>query len=188
MELLDLWLPILLSAVGVWFASAIFWMVLPHHQKDSTALPDEDRFIVALKEMGIGPGNYGFPFCADKAARKDAEIMRKWKEGPKGFMTVLGDMNMGKNMALCAFVYVIIGVFIAYLASLAVPPLASFSEVFQFTATAGVLAHLFGWICGGIWFSMSKNSMIANAFDSVVYGLMTGLIFALLWPGAPAVG
>ena len=36
-----LWLPILLSAIAVWVASAIIWMAMPHHKSDWRKLPDE---------------------------------------------------------------------------------------------------------------------------------------------------
>jgi hypothetical protein len=38
----SLWLPILLSAIAVWVASAINWMVMPHHESDYRKFPDED--------------------------------------------------------------------------------------------------------------------------------------------------
>ena len=38
--LIDLWLPILVAAVIVWFASALIWMAMPHHKKDIKKLPD----------------------------------------------------------------------------------------------------------------------------------------------------
>ena len=40
--LVDLWLPILGSAVAVFFISFTMWMVLPHHKGDWKPLPDED--------------------------------------------------------------------------------------------------------------------------------------------------
>jgi hypothetical protein len=187
-QLIDLWLPILLSGVAVWFASALFWMVLPHHHKDMGPLPDEDAFIASLKSLGVTPGSYSFPHCADNAARKDPELMRKWKEGPAGFMTIMGKMSMGRNMVLSVLVYLLVSVFVAYLASEAREPGAGFGDVFQVAASAAIMAYLFGWMGGAIWFGMSKNAWIANVIDSVAYGLITGAIFALMWPGAPAVG
>ncbi len=188
-QLIDLWLPILLSTVAVWFASALFWMVLPHHIKDTRKLPDEDALISALKNQGISAGSFSFPHCADKASWKDEELIRKWKEGPSGFMTVMmGNQNMARNMILMVLVNLIVSVFVAYLTSQARAPGAEFGAVFQIAATAGVMAYLFGWMGGAIWFHMSKNAWIANTIDSVMYGLITGLIFALLWPSAPVAG
>lgn len=187
-QLLDLWLPILLSTVAVWFASAIFWMVLPHHHKDMGPLPDEDGFIAMIKSMGVKAGSYSFPHCADNASRKDPELMRKWKEGPNGFMTVLGEVSMARNMVLTVLVNFIITVFVAYISSQARAPGDNFAEVLQITATTGITAYLFGWMGGAIWFGMPKHAWMSNIFDSVAYGLITGLILAALWPGAPTPG
>ena len=184
-QLIDLWLPILVSTVAVWFASALFWMVLPHHHKDMGPLPDEDAFIASLKSLGVQAGSYSFPHCADNAARKDPELIRKWKEGPTGFMTVLGKTSMARNMVLSMLVYLVISVFVAYLTSQAREPGAGFEPVFQIAACAGVMAYLFGWMGGAIWFGMPKNAWISNTIDSVAYGLITGALFAAMWPGAP---
>ena len=40
--LAQLWLPIVLSAVLVFFVSALFWMISPHHQMEWKKLPNED--------------------------------------------------------------------------------------------------------------------------------------------------
>lgn len=182
--LMDLWAAILASTAGVWFTSAIAWMVLPHHHKDHRALPNEGEFIRNLKDLAVPPGSYGFPFCATNEDRKDPERMRMWKEGPAGFMTIMGPMSMGRNMALSILVNLVVSVFVAYLASLAIERGAGFLEVFRFTATAGVMAYLFGWMGSAIWFGMPRNAWISNSIDSVMYGLITGAAFALLWPGA----
>ena len=55
-----LWLPILLSAVAVWVASAIIWMVMPYHKSDFRKLPDEDAALRALTPQGLVPGQYSF--------------------------------------------------------------------------------------------------------------------------------
>ena len=61
--LLDLWLPVLLSAVVVFFASFIMHMVLPYHKSDYRKLPDEDRVTDAMRNAGVtrGPA-YFFPY------------------------------------------------------------------------------------------------------------------------------
>lgn len=42
-----LWLPILLAAVIVFFASFTMHMVLPYHKSDYQKLPDEDKLLAA---------------------------------------------------------------------------------------------------------------------------------------------
>lgn len=48
-SLVALWLPILLSAVIVFFASFIMHMVLTYHKTDYRKLPDEERVTDALR-------------------------------------------------------------------------------------------------------------------------------------------
>ena len=45
----SLWLPILIAALLVWIASALFWTVGPHHKHEFAPLPDEDRVLAALR-------------------------------------------------------------------------------------------------------------------------------------------
>src|SRR6476646_8851864 len=72
-----LWLPILLSAVIVFFASFIMHMVLAYHKSDYRKLPDEDRVTDALRTAGVtrGPA-YFFPYFfvqGDEIGARDRE-------------------------------------------------------------------------------------------------------------------
>src|ERR1043165_2194146 len=102
----DLWLPILLSAVAVWIASAVIWMALPHHKKDFDKLPDEAGFIATLKSLNLPPGNYGYPYFGDKASCNTPEAKKAFQEGPIGVLNNWKPgMGMGKNMVLTFLVY-----------------------------------------------------------------------------------
>ena len=84
-----LWLPILLSAVIVFFASFIIHMVLAYHKSDYRKLPDEDRVTDALRSAGVTRGHaYFFPYCSFKEM-KSASAIEKMKRGPVGLLTVL---------------------------------------------------------------------------------------------------
>jgi len=62
-----LWLPILLSAVVVFFASFIMHMVLTYHRSDYRPLADENPVTDALRNAGVTPGPaYFFPYCSFK--------------------------------------------------------------------------------------------------------------------------
>jgi hypothetical protein len=54
-------------------------------------------------------------------------------------------------------------------------------KVFQFVGTAGILTYGTANILNGIWFG---RKMVADIIDGVAYGLITGAIFAALWPAA----
>jgi hypothetical protein len=88
---------------------------------------------------------------------------------------------MGRNMLLSFLVFLVVSVFIGYLAAETLPAGAGAGRVFRITGTAGVLAYCFSWLPNAIWFSHSGASIRNNFFDSVLYGLVTGGVFALLW-------
>lgn len=178
-----LWLPILLSASAVWIVSAIVWMALPHHKSDFIRLPDEDGFMDYIRKSGIKPGNYGFPDCHSSGAMKSEKVQKAWVEGPVGHLSIWKTpLTMGDKMLATFVVYLVVSILIAYLARIAIPGTASFAKVFQVTATAGILAYCFSSIPSGIWWGAYKRTIAANFIDGVVCGVITGAIFAWLWP------
>jgi hypothetical protein len=87
---------------------------------------------------------------------------------------------MGVNMACTLAFFIVANFVIAYLASIAVPAGADFLTVFRFVGTAGILTYGTANILNGIWFG---RKMVADIVDGIAYGLITGLVFAWLWPG-----
>ncbi len=72
----SLWLAILLSAVVVWVASAIVWMVLPHHKTDFKRLPDEEAARGAL--LGLTLGQYNIPHVSSMDEMKQPDGCKKF--------------------------------------------------------------------------------------------------------------
>ena len=56
-------------------------------------------------------------------------------------------------------------------------------KVFQFTGTAGIMAYCFASIPMDICFGKPLRNVLACLADGVAYGLITGAIFAAMWPG-----
>ncbi len=207
--LLPLWLPILLSAGAVWFVSIIASTVLPHHKRDFIGLSGttdtpgslgtpgtpgtpgtsaEDAFMDYLRRSGIKPGNYLFPDCHAPGAMKSEKVQKAWEQGPVGHLSVWKTpLTMGDKMIGTFLVYLVASVLIAYLTRLAVPsapggPGTSFARVFQVAGTAGILAYSFSFVPNALWWGSYRRTIVANILDGVVYGLMTGAIFAWRWP------
>lgn len=182
-SLLSLWLPILLSAAAVWMVSIIASMALPHHKQDFIALPDEDGFADAIRKGGIKPGNYLFPDFREREAMKSEKVQRALNEGPVGHLSVWKTpLTMGDKMAATFVVHLVVSALIAYLTSVALPGAAPFSKVFQVAATAGILAYCFSFIPSAIWWGSYPRTIAANVFDGIIYGAITGAIFAWRWP------
>lgn len=183
--LTHLWIPILVSAAAVWFASALAWMAVGHHKNDNLALPNEKEFIETVKGWGLPPGEYMFPDfrrCQGMSKQEKQALYETMQKSPMGMLRVWGPMNMGGNMLWTFVVFLVVSVLVGYLGWAALPRGASFGQVFQVLGTAGVLAHCFGGLPGDIWFQRSKRGMVTCFIDGIVFGLITGAVFAWLWP------
>lgn len=185
--LMDLWLPILVSAVVVFFASFVAWMVLPHHKPDFQNLRDEGSFLKMMKDAGIGPGVYLFPGC-DPKSLKTEEGKARYQTGPWGVLMMhKGPAKFGRNLALVLGFYLVVGVFVAYLSHLARAPGADFMGVMRVAGTAGIAAYCLGGIPHGLFFGRTPRAMAVDCLDGIVFGVLTGVVFAWLWPGAAQV-
>ncbi|MHC5024233.1 MAG: hypothetical protein ACYTGG_10040 [Planctomycetota bacterium] len=184
----SLWLPILLAAVVVFIASFLAWMVLPHHKPDFKGLQNEDEFLAGIRARKPEPGQYAFPFCDDYAKMKDPEFKKRMDTGPHGMLMVWpGPPNMGKALALTFVFYLVVGFCVAYLASFHLGRGADFMPVFRFTGAAAIMIYTLGFIPNAIWFGRTRRSVVMDVIDCVVYGFLTGLVFAILWPAAESI-
>ena len=176
-----LWVPILLSAGLLFFVSAIAWMALPHHRDDYRKLPDEDALMGHVRQLKIPAGRYSFPHFGSNQNSKDPELQRKLQEGPMGLLTVMGPMTMGQNMLKTLVYFLLTSSLLAYLAWITVgtETAPTFARVFRVVGTAAVLTYTCSAVPNDIWF---KRPLWTNLLDGVVYGLITGALFAALWP------
>ena len=188
--LADLWLPIVLSAAAVWIASALAWMVMPHHKGEFKGVPDEDAFLAAMRSAHVPPGQYMFPFCKDpNAIKTDPALKAKFDAGPWGTMNVIANKwgNMGGKMAGSFIFYLVVSALAAHLATIAFPRNvaggADFAHVFHFTSIVAVMAYCLASIPQAIWFNKPLGSVIAGLVDGIAFGIITGAIFAWRWPG-----
>jgi hypothetical protein len=180
----SLWLPIILSGIALFFASWAAWMLFPHHKGDWKGLPDEEGIMAALRKFNIPPGQYNFPHACSHNEMNTEDFKGRKEAGPSGFLTVWQTWpNMGVNMLCTILFFTVSNGVIAYLAGMVIPPGANGWFVFRFVATAGILTYGTANILNGIWFN---RKMVADIVDGIVYGLITGAMFAALWPGTGA--
>lgn len=185
-QLMQLWMPIVVSAVVVWIASALAWMVLPHHRNDWKKAPNDDLLRQGIRAANLSPGVYFFPGCDGHGSHKDPEHQKKFAEGPVGLLTIFPPGNaMGGKLAASFVFYLIVGVFVAYITSLSVPHGAPYLKVFQVAGTAAVMAYAMGGIPHSIWFNRGR-ALFTDLFDGIMYGLLTAGVFGWLWPKAAA--
>lgn len=181
-SLVSLWMPIVVSAVLVFFASALIWMVVQWHNADWSGLPDEDAVRAALK--GTPPGDYSMPHAKSNKDRADETWQAKCKEGPNAMLTVLpsGMPNMGKQLGLWFVYCLVIAWFVAYVLAAAVPADSHYLHVFRIAGVVAFLAHSAGAIPQSIWFGHGWGRTFKDILDGLVYALLTAGVFGWLWP------
>ena len=86
---------------------------------------------------------------------------------------------MKPAMAKSFVLYLVVGVFVAYLASVALDPGASYLSVFQVTGTAAFMAYGFIGYQEAIWFGLPGSVAFKHSIDGLAYALLTAGIFGL---------
>jgi len=184
-SMIELWLPILLSAVFVFIVSSIIHMATPMHKGDFRKLPGEDKVLAEMRSQGVQPGTYMFPCAESMKACGSPEMIEKYKTGPVGFMTVTpsGAPGMGMNLVQWFLFSILISAFVAHLTAQGLSRGASFKLVFHLTALAATLGYAVGALPESIWKGQKWSITLKFVFDGVIYGIVTGLTFGWLWPG-----
>lgn len=184
--LTELWLPILLSGVFVFIASSVLHMLVPLHKGDFRKLPQEDSVLKAIRDAGVTPDDYMFPYCTSMKDACSPEYLERCKQGPVGYVTFLpnGPMNMGRALLQWFVLTLVVSLFVAYVASIALPSGASYRLVFRVTGTIAVLAYSISNVTNSIWKGVRWSTTAKFVFDGVIYGLVTAGTFGWLWPDA----
>ncbi len=180
----ELWLPILVASVLVFIVSSIIHVALKYHNSDFAAVPDEDRVQAALREFNIPPGDYVIPHACDGKERESDEFKAKAQQGPVVFMSVCPEdaFNM-KNSLIQWFLYcILISVFAAYVAGVALASGADYSSVFRVAGTVAFAGYGLALLQNSIWMKKNWTATAKSVFDSLIYGMVTAGAMGWLWP------
>jgi hypothetical protein len=183
-SLTALWLPILLSAVGVFIVSSIIHMLLRFHKGEYGKLPGEANILEAMRKEGVSRGEYMFP-CADSLKESSTpEMQEKFKQGPVGLMVVMpdGTPSMGKSLVTWFLYSIMVGIFVAYITSRTLPAGSEYLAVFRIAGAVAFIAYSVAHASNSIWKGVPWSSTFKHAVDGLVYGLVTGGFFGWLWP------
>ncbi|MBX3436768.1 MAG: hypothetical protein KF861_04695 [Planctomycetaceae bacterium] len=180
--LANLWLPILLASVAVFFASFLSWMIVQLHKRDWAPTSEEDRLMQLVREGHVPPGSYMFPYASSAEEMKGEAFQEKCKSGPNGILIVFppGE-GMGKKLGLTFAYFLVANFCIAYLATLALPAGADFMSVFRFTSTAAFLTHFAAIVPNRIWF---HQRITGHLIDGLVFTAIIGAVYGAMWPDA----
>lgn len=183
-SLAQLWLPILLGAVGVFVASSILHMLLQFwHRPDYHAFPNEEEVRGTLNKGKAAPGMYILPYCPPETMKDPASIA-KLKEGPVGFVILraAGLPNMGKMLGLWFGFCLLVAIFAAYLAGASLAAGAMPAQVFRIAATSAFMAFSFGVLPQVVWWGYPLRAALKDIIDGLVYACIVGAVLAYMWP------
>jgi hypothetical protein len=185
-NLSQLLLPIVLSAVLVFIASALIWMMLPYHRKDVLGTPDEKSLVEALRKQNLAPGQYSIPFCADPAERKTPEFQKKMADGPVAMITIMAanPMNMGPMLAKWFILALVLSASVAYVTGRTMGAGSSYLSVFRVAGTVAFLAYGGAHAIYAIFWGRPWRAVWFDIFDALIYGSLTAGAFGWLWPHA----
>ena len=182
--ILSLCVPILVSAVIVFFASWLMHMLLPYHHSDFRKLPSEDEAMDALRKLNIPPGDYMLPRPDGPQGMRSPEFLAKLNKGPVAVMTFMkpGPPNMGANLLQWFTYLLVVGVITAYVTGRAVGTGTGYLPVFRLAGCTAFVAYSIGLWQDSIWYKRAWSTTFKFTFDGLVYGLLTAGTFGWLWP------
>lgn len=183
LPLASLWLPIVVATVLVFVASALFWMVGPHHKNDVRLLPAEAAMADVLRAENLKPGVYRLPW-AKGAESRSSDFLERLRKGPVAMITAIrpGPFNMGRAMALTVLWFLGISTLVGFIAARTMGVMTPSREVFWVTAVAAFVAHVGAEGTNAIWWGKPWSHIAKQSFDAAVYGAITGASFCWLWP------
>lgn len=179
-----LWLPILLSAIAVFFASSLIHMLLPWHKGDYDKIPREDHVMDALRPLAIPPGDYMVPRPSGPGDMKSPEFQAKVAKGPVMVVTFMpnGMMPMGQTLALWFVYCAVVSVFAAYIAGTALPSGTPYLKVFQLAGATAFIGYSAALWQMSIWYRRKWSTTIKSTIDGLIYACLTAGFFGWLWP------
>jgi hypothetical protein len=178
-----LWLPILVSAIFVFAASAAIHMASPWHKSDYPKMPNEAQVMDALRPLAIPPGDYFFPRPANRSEMTSPQFLERVNRGPVAVMTVMpGSMSMGRNLALWFVYCLVVGLFAAYIAGRALAPGTDYLQVFRFAGATAFIGYSLALWQMSIWYRRAWTTTIKATVDGLIYALLTAGTFGWLWP------
>ena len=183
-SLLQLWLPVVLSAVFVFVASSLVHMVFKWHNSDYLKLSNEDEVRAAIRKGNPAPGQYILPHFANMSDMQKPEAQQKYVEGPVGFLVMRpnGLPTMSKSLVLWFAYSIGVSIFAAYLASRTLPVGTHYLRVFRVTGAVAFLGYSAGALPSAIWMGKPWRSAAKELLDGLIYGLVTAGAFGWLWP------
>jgi hypothetical protein len=176
-------LPILVAAVAVFVLSTLVQMAMPWHKGDFGNVPDDDEFLNAIRRLNIPPGDYIVPSPRLPGGSRNPDFVEKWAVGPSVTMTVIPpSASMGRYMGQWFAFTLLVAAIAGWVTGTIVRPGGDSRAVFHFAAIITFLCYSLGAWPLSIWYHRKWSTAFKSAFDALLYGVTTGMVFSWLWP------
>lgn len=181
---------ILLSGIAggvmlfIW--GAVSHMALGLGESSMKSMQNEDTVIAAMKENMKEPGLYLFPGGApsnNMTAEQQAEFMRKWEQGPSGFLVFhpAGMPGMGAKTLLTELASNIAAALIAaYLLAQALSSLPGLGSRVLFVTLIGVIPFLAISVSYWNWYGFPASFTFGELIEQGVGFALAGVAMAMI--------
>ena len=182
-SILQLWLPILATAVFIFIASSLIHMVFKWHNADYLKLPNEDAVGAAIRAGSLAPGQYALPHCVDMKEMAGEAMKKKFTDGPVALITLRenGMPNMGKSLSQWFVYCLVIAAISGSIARYALGATPASGQIGCVVGTMSFLAFTGGSVQMGIWMGKPWGSVGKEALDGLIYAVICAATFSWLW-------
>lgn len=184
MTLLQLWLPILVTAIGVFVASSVIHMVFKWHNSEYRPLPNEDEVRKVLNSVPLEAGLYSTPHCTDMKQIETEAMQQKFREGPVALITLRapGAPAMGQYLLQWFVLNIVIATLAGMLALQGLGPQTDAHAAGHFIGIFSMVAYGCGSVQESIWMGRPWSATFKNLLDAFIYGAVSAIVFWQLWP------
>jgi len=172
----------LVGGILVFFTGFVEHEILGWGSRTFSAVKNDDEFRKEIKGHRLEPAIYAFPSMPNEKTGPEMEsFIKKWEEGPSGFLIVAGDMNMGKMIGLEFLSNVIAALIAAWIVSL-----ISADKPFLWRWKVVVLMGIFGWVSlvasYGIWWQFPWSFIRDDLLCTILEWCIGGAAIAAIIP------
>lgn len=187
-QILQLWLPIVVSAAFVFIASAAIWMATPMHKNDYKNLGDkEDAVLSVLKNEKLAPGIYCVPWMMCEKGADQKAATERYNAGPWATLAVSASKpSFPMSLILWFINCLLISAMVGYITFHTLPNNPHYLKVFQAAGTAATLAYCGYLLPLAAWHSVPMKQLPAKFIDGMIYACVTAGTFGWLWPKVEA--
>src|SRR5437660_12302130 len=137
-----------------------------------------------MRPVDYTPGDDVIPRAVGMEEMRTPEFKEKMRQGPVALMTVMpnGPISMDRPLAQWFVFLIVVGIFVAYIASRTLPAGTPYMRVVQIVGATAFIAYSLALRGLSAWYRRSWGLTLKGWLDGLIYGLLTAGTFGWLWP------